>query len=320
MATAPGRAAGAAPGNHPTSASIRYRPTRLSDVRGHGRVKDNLQTLILAARERKAVLPHLLFSGPPGLGKTTLALALASEMAGPLVHLACDGLPVSALRDIFVTGLEPGSVLFLDEVHRLQGPVVELLYGPLEDGRATVKGETVIVPPFTAVAATTHVGRIPAPLRRRFRHHFLLDFLTVDDLATAAWYAAAACRIRISREGCVEIARRSKGTPRRAVQLVEWITDCAVAAGRSLAEIGPAEVDQALLQIEVGREGFDAGDRRYFDALATQFRGGPVGLRAMSSVLGEEPDTLEREVEPWLLRAGYLVLTPKGRCIGPGPR
>lgn len=300
-------------------ASTRYRPERLSEVRGHDSIKKVVTILVDSARVRRGVLPHMLFSGPPGLGKTTIALALSHEMNAELIHVQGDGLPVASLRQL-LQEIPTGALLFIDEIHRLQGPACELLYGPLEDAHVIIKGEVISLPPFTAVAATTNMGRMPAPLRKRFRHVFRLDFLGIDELAVAAWYAAAACRVRISKKGCVELAKRSKGTPRRAVQLVEWVADCALASGiGAVAELTVKEVDDALLHLGIGREGFDETDRRYLNALAAQFQGGPVGIKALSSVLGDEPETLEREVEPWLVRMGYVILTPRGRCVGPGP-
>ncbi|MBM3466126.1 MAG: hypothetical protein FJX76_28905, partial [Armatimonadetes bacterium] len=191
---------------------------------------------------------------------------------------------------------------------------------PMEDGMAVIDGTRVHLPPFTVLGATTHVGRVPAPLRRRFRHHFRLDLLGVDDLAVAAWRAAQALGVRISEAGCVEVARRSKGTPRRAVQLVEWMADWAAAgAGGRAGELDEQDADAALLRLAIGREGFDEADRRYLDVLAGHFEGGPAGLRAMAAALGEEPDTVERDVEPWLVARGYVRLTPRGRTLGPGP-
>ncbi len=290
-------------------------------MRGHDEIKANLSILITAAKRRGAPLPHLLFSGPPGLGKTTLALVTGAEMGTPVLQLGGDSAPVAMMREILLSRLTPGTVLFIDEIHRLNGPVVELLYRPMEDGIALIDGNETRLPPFTLVGATTNPGRISGPMRQRFRERFHVDFLDIGALATTAWFAAESYGIGLSKTACVEIAKRAKGTPRRVVRFVAWIADCTLAMknGHGEKTLGVADVDRALLRLRIGREGFDPTDRRYLSALSDQFAGGPVGVKALAAALSEEQDTVEREIEPWLVSQGYVQLTAKGRALGPGP-
>lgn len=309
---------GPPPDAAPTVAATRYRPARLEDVQGHKSIRDNLMILVRASLARGTALPHMLFSGPAGCGKTTLALAVANEARCRVIQCQCDSLGVADLRKILQERIVAGAALFLDEIHRLQGPAVELLYKPLEDGLLVIGGEVRRLPPFTCLASTTHPGRMPAPLLQRFSTRHRVDFLSKEQIAQLVMQAARAYKLELSPTGCMEIASRAKGTPRRAVRLTEWVSQ--YMAGNGIDR--PAtirDVDAALLRIGVGREGFDVVDRRYFETLANTFAGGPVGLKTLASALGEAPETLEHEIEPWLVREGYVILGPRGRSLGPGP-
>lgn len=298
------------------------RPTRLAEVIGHARAKRTLRVLLRAAQRKHKPLPPLLFTGPPGLGKTTMASVLAAEMDAPLWQAHAEGLTLDAIRKQLQT-LAPGTVLFIDEIHSLPAKTAEIYYGVMEDGCFTLDGQQIQVPPCTVIGATTHSGSLPEPLRRRFAHIFPLDFLEPRDLATIAWYAAWRLGTAIEAGACWQIALRAKGAPRRAVQLVEWLADCAqaqelpgtlhAAAAAARPQLVEALALQALRLRGIDQNGLDELDRRYLAVLAQQFSNGPAGVRALSAALGEPEVTLIREVEPWLIREGWIALTPGGR-------
>lgn len=303
------------------SSGTPYRPERLVDLVGHGPIRRALWTLCAAARAKRAALPGILLSGPPGLGKTSMALALSKELSVPFMRLQSDGVTAESLRTLLTEKMAPGTILFLDEIHRLSAHASEAMYGAMEDGRITIDGQPTEVPPFTTVGATTLPGRMPPPLRRRFRHHFTLTFLEPEDLAKVAWNAAAACGVALDTPACLEVARRSKGTPRQAVHVLGWLGDAAGVEGRSAAAgatLTMEDVDRLCLDIGVGPDGLDELDRRYLQALRDQYGGGPVGLKALAATLNEDQATLACEVEPWLLHARIVSLGPRGRTLSGG--
>jgi len=298
------------------------RPTRLAEVVGHSKIRRTLAVLIKAALRKGEPLPHLLFAGPPGLGKTTMAAAIACEMNAPMAQAHAEGLSLDVIRDQLQL-IDSGTVLFIDEIHSLPTKAAEIYYGVMEDGNFTLAGTSVDVPPLTVIGATTHSGSLPEPLRRRFGHIFTLDFLAPQDLAMIAWNTAWRLGATIKPDACWAVAIRSKGTPRRAVQLTQWIADFGRAHGIN-GTWGAAElVQRPILSAELARQalqlrgtdvhGLEEIDRRYLAVLAKQFRNGPAGVRALAAALGEPEVTLIREVEPWLVRRGWIALAPSGR-------
>lgn len=296
------------------------RPKKLADFPGQPRVREQLGLVLEAARRRQAPPDHVLLSGPPGLGKTTLAMIVASELeaqiritSGPAIQHAGD------LASI-LSSLTPGEVLFIDEIHRMARPAEEMLYLAMEDFRVDVivgkgPGATAIpleLPPFTVVGATTRSGLLPAPLRDRFGFTGHLDYYTAEDLAAILARNADLIGIAATNEGIAEIAGRSRGTPRIANRLLRRVRDYAQVHGRSVVDLTSARA--ALELFDVDAEGLDRLDRAVLEALCHRFGGGPVGLSTLAVAVGEEPDTVETVAEPYLVREGYLVRTPRGRA------
>lgn len=295
------------------------RPRKLNDYIGQQKVKDSLLILIEAARQRSDAVDHILFSGPPGLGKTTLASVVAHEMEANIKVTSGPAIERTGDLAAILTNLEEGDVLFIDEIHRLNRMVEEILYPALEDfvldivvGKGpAARSIRLDLPPFTLIGATTRTGLLTGPLRDRFGIAFRLNYYEPEELAQIVTRSAGILDVEISEDGALEIARRSRGTPRLANRLLKRVRDWAQVKGDKIIDEDCAA--QALSFFEVDSLGLDAVDNRILEMLCGQFAGRPVGLSTLASALSEVPETLEDVYEPYLMQQGLLVRTPKGR-------
>ena len=296
------------------------RPKRLAEFVGQKQARDNLAIFIEAARQRGEALDHVLFSGPPGLGKTTLAQIVARELG---VNFRSTSGPVLARAGdlAILTNLEPRDVLFIDEIHRLNPAVEEILYPAMEDFELdlvigegpSARSVKISLAPFTLVGATTRAGLITTPLRDRFGIPLRLNFYTPEELLSIVERGARVLGLDLTSDGAREIAARARGTPRIAGRLLKRVRDFAAVAGHP--QIDAHIADAALTRLEVDQRGLDAFDKRYLRLVAEAFGGGPVGIETIAAALGEARDAIEETVEPFLLQQGFVQRTPRGRCL-----
>jgi len=299
------------------------RPNSLREFIGQESLKDSLSITLKAAQKRGESLEHMLFSGPPGLGKTTLACILAKEMGVNLKIVSAPAIERAGDLAGYLTNLQPHDLLFIDEIHRLSRTVEEILYPAMEDQQLDIlvgKGPTarfirLTLPPFTLVGATTRMGQVAAPLRDRFGVAFRMEFYLPEELARIVARSAGVLGVPIDPEGCLEIARRSRGTPRIANRLLKRVRDYAQV--RAEGRVDRALADTALNLLEVDGLGLDRMDRRILSGIIGKFSGGPVGVETLAMSVGEESETLEDVYEPYLVQIGFLQRTPSGRKATP---
>jgi Holliday junction DNA helicase RuvB len=313
------RIVSAAPVEDDSSFELKLRPQRLAEFIGQNKVKENLAVAIEAARSRGEALDHVLLYGPPGLGKTTLANIIANELGVAFQQTSGPTLQIKGDLTAILTNIRDKQVLFIDEVHRLQAALEEILYSALEDYKLDImigqgpsaRTHTMDVKPFTFIGATTRAGLLSSPLRSRFGLLLRLEFYSHEELRIIVERSAEILAVSVDRPGALEIASRSRGTPRIANRLLRRVRDYAqVRAG---GKIDQATAQAALSMLEVDRHGFDEIDRKLLLTIIEKYQGGPVGVGTLAAALAEEPDAIEEIYEPFLIQIGFLNRTPRGR-------
>ncbi len=301
--------------------AINLRPTSLDEFVGQEKACQNLKVFIQSAKQRKEVLDHVLLYGPPGLGKTTLSNIISKELGVGFKSTSAPMITRSGDLAAILTNLEARDVLFIDEIHRLNPSIEEVLYSAMEDFQLDIiigegpsaRSVKIDLQPFTLVGATTRSGLVSTPLRERFGIPLRMDFYNHEDLQKIVLRGAKLLDMPISQDGAMEIAKRSRGTPRIAGRLLKRVRDFGAVAGN--AEIDSSIADKALSLLDVDSYGLDEFDRRYLKCIANNYGGGPVGADTLSAALSEERDTIEEVIEPYLLKLGFLQRTPRGRVL-----
>jgi holliday junction DNA helicase RuvB len=315
----PDRIVSGAPVDDDETFELKLRPQRLQEFIGQDKVKENLAVAIAAARSRDEALDHILLYGPPGLGKTTLATIIANEMGVSFQQTSGPTIQIKGDLTAVLTNIQPKQVLFIDEVHRMQPAIEELLYSGLEDYRLDImigqgpsaRTHSFEIPPFTFVGATTRIGLLSAPLGSRLGLVLRLEFYTHEDLKVILNRSAQILNVGIDDDAAFEIATRCRGTPRIANRLLRRVRDYAQVRGTG--HIDRATAQAALEMLQVDQHGFDEVDRRLLMTIIEKYQGGPVGVNTLAAALAEEPDAIEEIYEPYLMQIGFLDRTPRGR-------
>lgn len=299
----------------------KLRPQNLKEIIGRRKEKESLRIMIHAAKQRNEALDHILLHGPPGLGKTSLALVISKELGSDIYSTSGPALERKGDLVSILSNISPKGVFFIDEIHRLNKSIEEMLYSAMEDHKLDIvigKGPSartlkLDLNPFTVIGATTRVGLLSSPLRDRFGILMHLDYYDYDDIRDLILQKAKALQIPISKEAAFEIAKRSRRTPRIAIRILKRVRD--LASVKNIREIDLDITSEGLRMIEVDEHGLDNLDRKILNTIVTSFKGGPVGLNTLSATLAEDLDTISDVYEPFLIKEGFLLRTPKGRVV-----